>query len=240
MNYFRSKRLGTLLLILTVAAGLLLAGCESDPLTEETRTVELGEAVSVLVDITMAAGSLEISDGATALMEADFVYNVDEWTPQVNYEVQGQEGILTVRQPAGLDINLGDNRYEWDLEFNGDVPLMIRSKLGAGDSVLDLKGLTLSGLDINIGAGDVDLDLSGAWESGFDGRVRGGVGSVQVLLPSDVGVEVEVTGGLGQVTAVNLRREGNKYFNAAYDESPVTIRLDIEGGVGQVDLEVIE
>jgi predicted membrane protein len=66
------------------------------------------------------------------------------------------------------------------------------------------------------------------------------VGSVQILLPNDVGVKVDVTGGLGQVTALNLSREGGSYVNAAYGESPVTINLAVEGGIGQVDMEVLQ
>jgi hypothetical protein len=239
-NALNTKPIWILLVTLTVAAGLLLAGCESDPLREETETVALGDAASALVDITMGAGTLEVSGGADGLMQAEFVYNVDRWKPEVIYDLEGSQGILKVRQPVGLDINLGNNRYEWDLQFSRNVPMELRAKLGAGESTLDLKGLMLTRLEVNVGAGDLNLDLSGDRQGSFDARVRGGVGSVQILLPNDVGVKVDVTGGLGQVTALNLSREGGSYVNAAYGESPVTINLAVEGGIGQVDMEVLQ
>ena len=61
-----------------------------------------------------------------------------------------------------------------------------------------------------------------------------------MILPSDAGVQVEVQGGLGQVNAAGLNRSGNVYTNDAYGESEVTLEIRIDGGVGEINLELAE
>src|SRR3712207_7453120 len=36
-----------------------------------------------------------------------------------------------------------------------------------------------------------------------------------------------------------LQKVGNAYVNDAYGESEVTLRVDIQGGIGQINLEVV-
>jgi hypothetical protein len=52
-----------------------------------------------------------------------------------------------------------------------------------------------------------------------------------------VGVRVDIDGGLGKVDAAGLARDGDVYTNNAYGESDVTLRIEIEGGVGRINLQ---
>ena len=69
--------------------------------------------------------------------------------------------------------------------------------------------------------------------------LQGGVGEATVRLPSEVGVRVEARGGLGQINAEGLQKQGDSYANDAYGDSEVTLDVDIQGGVRQINLEVI-
>jgi hypothetical protein len=40
-------------------------------------------------------------------------------------------------------------------------------------------------------------------------------------------------------TPRGLQREGDSYVNDAYGDSDVTLEVDVQGGVGQINLEVI-
>mgnify|MGYP006293209339 CR=1 FL=1 len=244
MDSRRSAFAAVLAVALLVAATM---GCtflrRTGPLQTESQTVELEGAESVIVDLRMGAGELTVSGGGDALMEADFTYNVAEWEPIVDYSVSGDQGDLTVRQPDAdvPDLAIDNYRYEWDLSFAEDVPMEMTIELGAGRSDLDLADLALTSLMVNAGAGDTTLDLAGGdWPDGLDVTMRGGVGRATVYLPSDVGVRAEVTGGIGQVNATGLTREGDAYVNEAYDGGEATLSLDIEGGVGEINLEVVE
>jgi hypothetical protein len=50
---------------------------------------------------------------------------------------------------------------------------------------------------------------------------------------------VEARGGLGQINAEGLQKQGDSYVNDAYGEFRVTLDVDIQGGFGQINLEVV-
>jgi hypothetical protein len=91
-------------------------------------------------------------------------------------------------------------------------------------------------LDMSMGAGQVDLDLTGDRKSDLEANLEGGVGQATIRLPSKVGVVVRASGGIGTVNAHGLRHDDDEYTNEAYGKTPATIRLRVEGGVGQITL----
>ena len=230
----------------------------------ESETVEVGNAESVRADIQMGVGEIEISGGASELMEAEFTFNVDELEPRVSYDVSVTTGQLTVEHRRAEGFPLGeyeDVRSEWELIFNDNVPMDMTLSLGAARGDLDLKGIALSSLNLEVGAGDAELwlgdsplrnldievgagkltlDMVANWERDLDAEITGGVGQLTIYLPSDVGVIVDVELGIAAVDARGLKKDGNTYTNDAYGESDVTLRLEIEGGVGDIRLEVRE
>jgi hypothetical protein len=83
------------------------------------------------------------------------------------------------------------------------------------------------------------VDLTGDYTRDFDASIQGGVGEAKVLLPSEVGVRAKAEGGLGKINAKGLTREGDSYVNGAYGDSDVTLEVDVQGGVGEINLEVV-
>ena len=186
----------------------------------------------------MGAGNLQLTGGADQLLESDFAYNVAKLKPQVRYTA----GMLVVEQPDanGLPILEGitDFRNEWSLRLSDRVPMDLSVELGAGAGNLELAGLLLTGLDVSLGAGEYMIDLSGDWERDVDATMETGAANISLKLPSEVGVHVEVESGPNIVNATGLRRDGNLYTNAAYGISDVTLHIDIQSGIGQINLEV--
>jgi N-terminal domain of toast_rack, DUF2154 len=236
------KRLA-LLLVFAVAGAVFVSACQSQKVGEmqrESRSIQPENAQSARANLRMGAGELNISGGADALMEADFSYNVADWQPQVDYDVSGDTGELTVEQGSGEGVPLGgDARNEWDIRFNDEVPTDLVVEMGAGESDLDLDSLTLTGLALHMGAGKTTVDLTGDYAQDFDASIEGGVGEATVLLPSEVGVRARAEGGLGKINATGLRREDDSYVNDAYGDSDVTLNVDVQGGVGEINLEVV-
>jgi len=226
-------------LALTVAC---VIGHDHDNMTTgelqtESKSVQLGGAKSVQVQIKMAAGELKVSGGATDLLNADFTYNVPRWKPEVTYDVNGDSGQLTIQQPPGGSHG-GHMRYEWDLRLNNQVPMQINVDEGAGRAQLDLAGLQLARLELNLGAGETTINLDGPWKKDLTASVHGGVGKATLQLPRDVGVRVVAHGGLGAVNASGFSKDGDAYVNDAYGKSPVTLRIEVEGGIGEINLEL--
>ena len=229
-----SQILKTLLLIfLLVGMGACVAVGE---LVEETQTVELGEAESVELDLEIGAGELKVQGGASELMEGYFVYNIERWKPEILYSVAGDRGILKVKQGHCSAMTLGKTRNKWNISVNNDVPLDIKVDFGAGEGNLDLRGLILNSLDIDMGVGELKVDISGEQKRSLDVSVDGGVGSAIIYLPVDVGVRVKVDGGIGSVNARDMIKKRGVYVNDAFGKTEVTIDVDVDAGIGSVDL----
>ena len=229
--------------VAAVAVAMLGGACQSQAVGEmqrDSQKVQPENAQSVRAHLKIGAGELNVSGGADALMEAEFAYNVADWKPDVSYDVSGDTGQLSVEQGSGQDVRPGgDARNEWDVLFSDELPTDLRVQMGAGESSLDLDSLTLTGLDLQMGAGKTTVDLTGDYTSDFDASIQGGVGEATVMLPGEIGVRAKAEGGLGNINAKGLKKEGDSYVNEAYGSSDVTLEVDVQGGVGQINLEVV-
>lgn len=234
------KRLAVLLVVASVSLGSCgEQGQDVGEMHKELRSIQPEDARSVRAHLMMGAGELKVGGAADALMEGDFSYNVADWKPEMNYDMSGETGELTVEQGSGGGGRLGDARNEWDLRFNDEMPTDLVVRMGAGESDLDLDSLTLTGLDLQMGAGQTTVDLTGDYARDFDASIEGGVGEATVLVPGEVGVRVRAQGGIGKINAEGFERQGDAYVNDAYGNSEVTLDVDVQGGVGAINLEVV-
>jgi len=224
-----------ILALLAAGAGACIAVGE---LVEETQTVELGEAESVELDLDIGAGELKVQGGARELMEGYFVYNIERWKPEIEYSVAGNRGMLKVKQGECHGMTIGKTRNKWNISVNNDIPLDIDVDFGAGEGNLDLRGLILNSLNIDMGVGELKLDLSGEQKQSLDVSIDGGVGSATIYLPVDVGVRVMVDGGIGSVNARGMIKRRDAYVNDAYGKTEVTIDVDVDAGIGSIDLKL--
>lgn len=226
------------LVILVVLFGLALwkGSGEATHLVTDTQTVELQGAKTVSADLEMPAGTLKLTGGSPKLLDANFRYRNSEGKPQVDYNVSGDHGQLSITQNEKR-LHVGTTHNEWNLRFASNVPLDLNLQMGAGHSDLELSELDVTHLEVKIGAGQMQLDLSGPRKSSLDADIQGGVGSATIYLPKDVGVRVHASGGIGSVNTHGMTKDDDDYVNAAYGKTSATITLTIQGGVGSIDLE---
>ncbi len=221
------------------ALALMFSGCEDvGDLTTDTKIVEPAGAESVEVNLKMGAGELRVSGGAQALMEGEFVYRNRRRSPEVDYQVSGGRGVLTVRHRRSGSPFFGSSRNEWNVRLNGRIPVKLEVDLGAGESRLDLSEIDLRSLTIDMGVGEMKLDLRGRYEQNLDVSIDGGIGSGTIYLPGNVGVRVRVDGGIGSVHAPDFSKSGHYYTNDAYGKSPLTIDVSVDAGIGSIDLRL--
>jgi hypothetical protein len=109
-------------------------------------------------------------------------------------------------------------------------------KMGAGEAHLNLGSLNLRSVVFDLGAGELDADLRGNPKRSYDVRINGGVGQATIHVPSTVGISATATGGIGEINVRGLEQRNGRWINPGHENSPVTIRLDVKGGVGQIDL----
>lgn len=226
-------------LLMTCACTINGGRVSTGEMQTESKTVALGAAKSVRVNLNMRAGELKVAGGASQLLEASFTYNVPRWQPEVKYTVSGEVGNLDVEQPESGH-TIGHTRNEWDLHLNNKVPIDLTVDMGAGKATMTLGGMALRELRVDIGAGETTVDLTGDWKNNLSARIHGGVGKATLRLPTDVGVHVIAHGGLGAINARGFQKQGDAYINEAYGKSPITLNIEVEGGVGEIDLEMGE
>jgi len=234
MRFF--KNLKIFLLILFVGG---FVGCEvAGDMQEETRSVELGSAESVEINLKIAVGELRLQGGASDLMEGYFAYNIKKWKPEIEYDEFNDRGTLKVKQGKYHRMTVGKKRNKWDISLNNDVPLDIQIDFGVGQGKLDLRGLIIKSFNIDMGVGELTVDLSGEQKQDLDVVIDGGIGSVTLYLPEHIGVRANIDRGIGSVDARGFEKRGSIYTNDAYGKTEVTINVDIDAGIGSIDLRL--
>ena len=162
----------------------------STALPTETRTIEQEGATRLRATIVLGAGELSIAGGATGALHGEFATNVPAWRPEIGYAVEGETGLLTIRQPEVVpQPKVKNARLRWTLAFPEGVPLDLQIKVGAVTGTLVLGALSLDTLAIETGAGTFSLDLTAA-RAALEATVRGGVIDADIHLPTDYGARI--------------------------------------------------
>jgi hypothetical protein len=202
-----------------------------------TKIVEPQRAKSAHARLEIGAGQLTINGGAKDFLDADFTYSDSYEEPRVDYSVTDGIGELKISQNS-RSVHFGRSENDWKLNFSKDIPLELKVEMGAGQGDLHFRDVPLNRLDLHIGAGEMNVDFTGDRKTDLTADIEGGVGQANIRLPKNVGVIVHASGGIGSIDVSGLKHEGNSYTNDAYGKSPATIHLKVQGGIGQITLNV--
>jgi hypothetical protein len=202
-----------------------------------TKIVEPQRAKSANARLEIGAGHLDINGGAKDFLDADFTYSDSFEEPRVDYSVADGVGQLHISQESH-SVHFGRSQNDWNLHFSKDIPLELKVEMGAGQGDLHFRDVPLTRLDLNIGAGQMEVDLTGDRKTDLTADIEGGVGQATIRLPKNVGVIAHASGGIGSIDVSGLKHDGDAYTNDAYGKSPATIHLRVQGGIGQITLNV--
>lgn len=166
-------------IVISIIAALSLTGCccctssnrasrvvhniNAGPVQRATSNLERQGAEHVELTLTFAGGDLMLrGDDESELMSGEFVYNVDELAPLIEYTVQDETGTLSIRH-QGQEIRLERLREairnEWDVRLTRDIPFDLIVDVGASQGELVLGGLYITSLGINAGAADMKVSF---------------------------------------------------------------------------------
>ena len=126
---------------------------------------------------------------------------------------------------------------DWTFGLSREIPLSLYFETGAGDTRMDLTETRVTDLRLQTGASATDLTLP-ANAGTTQVKVRAGVASVVVRVPSGVAARIRASGGLAEIHVDRDRfpRAGGVYQSADYDTAPNRVDIDVEAGVGSVNI----
>lgn len=245
----RSAVGGVVVAILAVA--LLVGGIwvmNSDVASSPTVMVS-GENVAFPIDgaqkavvkISLSTGELRLGDGAAAANVLDG--KIQNPKGERIKEGNVREGdtlytTLTVRESTSSILPSSSRNNLWDLHLNQEMPMTLAVSTGVGESTLDLRRLTLTGLDLNIGIGTTTVSLPR--QGDFSGEISGGIGRTVIRVPADLAVRLDISTGIGgKSVPASFRKEGDTYASPAYVTAGGGVELDVSGGIGAIQVELI-
>lgn len=125
----------------------------------------------------------------------------------------------------------------WDFRLNNNLPITLELNTGAGETNADLSELKVEDLRLKTGASSSNVTLPAA--AGFTrAQVEAGVASVNLSIPSGVAARIRVRSGLSGISVDQARfpRSGDIYQSSDYDTAVNKVDLDIQTGLGSVDI----
>jgi len=126
---------------------------------------------------------------------------------------------------------------DWSFGLNDEIPLSLEFETGASDTRLDLAGLRVTELRLQTGASATDVTLP-ANAGQTRAEIRAGAASVTIRVPPGVAARIRAGGGLAAVNVDRNRfpRVGGVYQSPDYDAAPNKVDVDVEAGVGSIDI----
>lgn len=246
----RNLRLFSLLFI--IAIPLLSSGCvEVGELQTESRSIDLGGADSVDMELEMGNGEMSIAGGADTLFDADFRYNVDAWKPEIKYNVIGGRGELIIRQPMVRGTVGPGARNEWDLRLNDDVPLDLTIDVSSGNCNFNMDSSLLKTLKIGSSSGNVDATLPGNQSILNEVEIDMSSGAVSldlsgeypslstiVIESSSGNIDADLTGNYSELSRVNIDLSSGNVFVDLTGTWDRDARIETDASSGQITLRL--
>jgi hypothetical protein len=235
----------TLAVLLGMA--VLTGGCgiSTGPTQELTISEPLGGAAVTDVQVTMGAGKLSLSPGATGLASGLIRYNVESWKPTV----ERTDSRLAIKQGKqnGWSRFGGDIVNEWQLQL-GNAPMRLSVSAGAHEGNYDLSGLLLQGLTIKDGASKTQVMFNSP-NPGQMERLSYDTGASTVTMTGLANANfksMEFQGGAGYYTlnfSGQLRSDATVHAKAAVGTMRIVVpaataaRVSVEGALNDVSTE---
>jgi hypothetical protein len=236
----------TLLIVLAVVAGIFWYAGRQPVLGQPLPTAEvnqpLGAATQASLTISPAVGNIHIHalpSGSAALISGTAQTVSDEQIDQQNLS-QANTAIYTIHsQGIWRTASFGENRQvTWDLGITPKVPVDLTYEMGAGQTTIDLTGLTISHLKVDAAVGTLTLTLP---ENGaFDGDINGAIGQMVIYVPPQLAVQIHANGGLNSMDVPpQFTRNGNEIQSPAQSGENTIASLKISQAIGNLVIRML-
>jgi hypothetical protein len=149
----------------------------------ESRQIQFDNQSSLRLDIEYNGGYLTIErDDAGLLAEIKLEFDREENRPDIDFDSSSAAPTLRIRSPRRHDHSISFDKFrdnDWRLKLSPKIPIDFRIDAGAIDGKLDLTGLRVAELTLNVGAGELDLDFRAPNSERPDLRINSGAAETE-------------------------------------------------------------
>lgn len=150
-----------LLSLLLSALFFLVAATDSFAADHKTVPVPAEGATRLDVRLDFGAGNLWIvSDAIKEAAVFDITYDSRKVDYVIDYDVTGSTGHLTAESDHKENGNIDTDDNKWEVHLSRDYPLELSLDIGACDAEIDLGGLQVEDLSIEVGATSTSITFS--------------------------------------------------------------------------------
>jgi hypothetical protein len=217
-------------IVAAIASGLILVAAgtvEGDKYGHERKTIPAEGAKEILVEGDFSAGEFNIkTDDIAEAAIVDISYNPRAVDYDVDWELSGSTLTVTMDSYTRRKSNIDTEDNKWDVTLSRRYPTSLDFEIGACDAEIDLGGLPLKELSLEVGAASGTITFPEVnRERCRQITIEAGASSLKMI---DIGNanfdEFEFSGGVG---SFELDFRG-KYHGES------TINIDV--GLGSADL----
>jgi len=156
---FKTKKKHILLILLFLIFFFVITyESMADKENGENRVIPLGEVDSLKVTIKFGAGKLDLTSGQADVFKGNFQYDKSILKPNIQYEILGETGILTLSQSIKKDLDLPfPYKNIWNLKLPSGVPLQLYINTATYSGDIDLTNLQIENFYLNSGASQTNI-----------------------------------------------------------------------------------
>lgn len=233
--------MGLVILLALLAGALYLFGVgplRAQPLASEEIRQPLQGASQARVVIKPAVGGLRLA----ALPDAAYLIQGTVREPRIErisqqFALSGSTATYTLEGSGSLNFGAASGgQWSWDLSLAPGIPVDLETSLGMGRSEIDLSGLTVSAIDLEIGIGEARVILPA--EGRFEGNLEGAIGQMVIVVPQGAAVRINADTGISTVSAPpEFTRQEDVYTSPGYETAANRIDLDVSQAIGVLRIQ---
>lgn len=238
--------LAAVLVLGLLAAALWLTTSQQAPggagLVAETIQQPLQGATSAEVQISPAVGRLRLQalPEAASLVQGTIYRGRNEEVEQT-FE-GGTRASFRLRAGEMSWVPFGTwafDRRLWDVGLSPGAALDLQVDMGAGEAILDLTGLQLERVRVNMGLGrtEVWLPATGRFEATLDGAI----GETVIVIPDGLAVRLQGSTGLAaRRLPEGYRQNGDVYTSPGFESAENRVELRVNQAMGALTVRPAE
>jgi len=208
--------------------------------TLETQTIHipLEGALRARLKLEHGAGRIQLDalqQETTNLLEGTFMGAVEQKVLRTEGQIKARLKVDVASFFGVPTVNVGG--MDWDIHLSRGIPIELKLSSGASESILDLRELQITELELNTGASRTEVTLPAA--AGFTKvDVEAGAAEVVLRVPDGVAASIKMDIGLSGKT-INLDRfpqTGAGYESADYATAANRVLITVEAGIGSISI----